>query len=47
MASFGGYEASRGIDINRELTALIRVLQNITYGKLFLLGEAYPLAESS
>jgi hypothetical protein len=26
---------------------LIHVLLNITYGKLFLPGDAYPLAESS
>jgi hypothetical protein len=29
------------------VTALILVLPNITYGKLFLPGDAYPLAESS
>jgi hypothetical protein len=36
-----------GIDINGEMTASIPVLLDITYGKSFLLGEAYPMAKSS
>jgi hypothetical protein len=30
-----------------EFTALVPALPNLTWGKLFLLGDAYPMAESS
>jgi hypothetical protein len=43
----GGAEASRSLIFGGELTALIPVLLNFTYGKSFLPGDAYPLVESS
>jgi hypothetical protein len=45
--SFEGCEASRVQIFDGELTALIPLLLNITYGKSFLLGDAYTLVESS
>jgi hypothetical protein len=47
VAPFRRCEASRAQIFDGELTALILVLLNITHGKSFLPGDAYPLVESS
>jgi hypothetical protein len=47
VAPFIGCEASRAQIFDGELTALIPILLNITHGKSFLPGDAYPLEELS
>jgi hypothetical protein len=45
--SFGGCEASRAYIFDGELSALVPAVLNLTHGKLFLPGGAYPMAKSS
>jgi hypothetical protein len=47
VAPFGGCEAPRARVFGGELTASIPTLPNLTWGKSFLPGDAYPMAESS
>jgi hypothetical protein len=45
VASFGGCEASQARIFGGELT--VPVIPNLTWGRSFLLEDAYPMAESS
>jgi hypothetical protein len=47
LASFGGCGAPWAQIFGGELTALVPALLNLTWGKSFLPGDAYPLAVSS
>jgi hypothetical protein len=47
VAPFVGCEAFRASIFDGKVAVLIHVLLNITYGKLFLPGDAYHVAESS
>jgi hypothetical protein len=47
VTSFRGYEAPWARIFDGELTVLVPATPNLTWGKSFLPGDAYPLAESS
>jgi hypothetical protein len=44
---FGGYEAPQAWIFGGELIAQVPALPNLTWGKLFLPGDTYPMAEPS
>jgi hypothetical protein len=47
VTPFRGCEAPRVLIFDGELTALVPTLLNLSWGKSFLPGEAYPMIESS